>query len=123
MVLNASNRQLSELSWLQPFGSVVLLDLRHNQLRSCAGIEACVALRDLDVRDNLLDDTVGLICQLADLKALERVDARHNPFSRHFSGSDEPPQSPLAAASCRARLYWRARLTSHLPALCELDGS
>ena len=50
------------------------------------GIEACARLRSIDVRDNLLDDAVSMVAQLGALTRLERIDARHNPFSRHFTG-------------------------------------
>ena len=50
------------------------------------GIEACARLRSIDVRDNLLDDAVSMVMQLGALTRLERIDARHNPFSRHFTG-------------------------------------
>ena len=50
------------------------------------GIEACALLRSFDVRDNLLDDPVRMVAQLGGLKRLERIDARQNPFSRHFTG-------------------------------------
>ena len=50
------------------------------------GIEACARLRSIDVRDNLLDDAVSMVVQLGALTRLERIDARHNPFSRHFTG-------------------------------------
>ena len=87
------------------------------------------------MRDNLLDDPVRMVAQLGGLKRLERIDARQNPFSRHFTGGGMSPTSPalrpsgavrpaapLAGAPCRTRLYWRARLASQLSALTELDG-
>ena len=38
------------------------------------------------MRDNLLDDAVSMVAQLGALTRLERINARHNPFSRHFTG-------------------------------------
>jgi len=46
------------------------------------------------VRDNLLDDAVSMVVQLGALTRLERIDARHNPFSRHFTGGGNPDPDP-----------------------------
>ena len=59
---------------------------RHVELVLATGFEACALLRSIDVRDNLLDDLVRMVAQLGGLKRLERIDARQNPFSRHFTG-------------------------------------
>ena len=65
------------------------------------GIEACARLRSIDVRDNLLDDAVSMVAQLGALTRLERIDARHNPFSRHFTGggnaNPDPDPNPAPA--------------------------
>ena len=65
------------------------------------GIEACARLRSIDVRDNLLDDAVSMVAHLGALTRLERIDARHNPFSRHFTGggnaNPDPDPNPAPA--------------------------
>lgn len=68
------------------------------------GIEACALLRIIDVRDNLLDDPVSMVAQLGALTRLERIDARHNPFSRHFTGGGTRTLTPTPTLRLRLRL-------------------
>ena len=93
-------------------------------LSTCAGIEACRRLAVLDLRGNLLADGAMLGEQVAALPLVE-LDTRHNPFSRHFSGSNPPSpvdQGSGPAFAYQLRLGWRTRVLRALPELRRLDG-
>ena len=62
--------------------------------------------------------------QVAALPLVE-LDTRHNPFSRHFSGSNPPSpvdQGSGPAFAYQLRLGWRTRVLRALPELRRLDG-
>ena len=124
--LCAAGNALRALSpWILGFTELRTLDLCHNLLSTCAGIEACRRLAVLDLRGNLLADGATLGEQLSALTSLVELDTRHNPFSRHFSGSNPP--SPVEHGSGPAfayqqRLGWRTRVLRALPELRCLDG-
>ena len=120
----AGNALRALAPWILGFTELRTLDLCHNLLCTCAGIEACRRLAVLDLRGNLLADGAMLGEQVAALPLVE-LDTRHNPFSRHFSGSNPPSpvdQGSGPAFAYQLRLGWRTRVLRALPELRRLDG-
>ena len=83
--LCAAGNALRALSpWIVGFTELRTLNLCHNLLSTCAGIEACRRLAVLDLRGNLLADGASLGEQVAALPSLVELDTRHNPVSPHI---------------------------------------
>ena len=93
--LHVAGNRFTNLHWLVPFRRLLSLDVRHNLIESCDGVECCGLLATIDVRDNRLCSAELLCAQLSACTRLELVDARHNPFSAAFSGRRVPAGIPL----------------------------
>ena len=127
--LHAAGNRIRSLEWLNvsAFAELKQLDLRHNQLAACSGVECCPLLVEIDLRDNRLPSGSRLAKELLPLRLLERCDARHNPFSESFSSvhamvASACPEAAGPGDVPRARGAWRQAMVRALPRLVALDG-
>ena len=124
-LLAAGNRISTLLPWISPFTNLRVLDVRHNCLASCSGIEACVRLNTLDLRDNQLASGAELTRDLSSLGRLQTCDARYNPFSEAWSHAEAMlahPGDPVPLDVQEARMAWRSSMLRTHDRLSMLDG-